>query len=106
MTPMHIECTRHVDASEPDENGMHKYYYEYDIFRFREGQICLVARSYVDDHCEAHFLGVEENGVTRRLVDTDLNLPLFQAALVHLHTAGKSNFNWLSGRGNGYEPVR
>lgn len=103
---MHIECTRHIDASEPDESGMYEYYYEYDMFHFRDGQICLVVRAYTDDQHEAHFLRIEENGVARRLVDADLNLSLFQKALAHLHTAGKSNLSWLSGRGDGYEPVR
>lgn len=41
---MHIECVRQIDSSEPDESGMYDYYYEYDIYRFTDGPLCLIAR--------------------------------------------------------------
>lgn len=102
---MHVERTRHIDASEPDEAGMHEYHYEYDAYRFIDGAVCLAARSYVDQPEEAHFLGIEVNGRSRILVDSDLTHPLFLAAQAHLHAEGKTHLNWLSGRGNGYEAV-
>lgn len=102
---MHVECVREVDASEPDADGMHEYRYEYDAYRFSEDGVCFVARSYADTPEEAHFLCVESNGQRRLLADADLGHPLFLAASVHLRGLGKVRLNWLSGRGNGYEPV-
>ena len=102
---MHIERVRQIDSSEPDETGMYDYYYEYDIYRFTDGPICLIARSYVDEPDEAHFLRVEANGSQRTLVDVDLTHPLFLLAQSHLSSEGKVHLHWLSGRGDGYEPV-
>lgn len=103
--PMQIERTRHVDASEHDESDGYDYYYEYDLYCFTEGTVSLTARSYVDEPHEAHFLGVEEHGRPRTLVDADLKTALFQSARSHLRSEGKTNLRWLSGRGDGYEPV-
>lgn len=100
--------TRHWDiASEPDDAGMHEYYYEYDIYRFSDGAICFTARSYVDEPHKAHFLGVLVRGHSRLMVDSDLAQPLFLSALAYLQAQGKKDVCWLSGsgRGNGYESV-
>ncbi len=102
---MHVECTRHIDASGPDETGMYEYYYEYDIYRFTDGPICFVARSYTDEPDEAHFLRVEIDGRPRSIIDSDLMYPLFLSAQAHLRADGKAHLRWLSGRGDGYEPV-
>lgn len=102
---MRVECTRQIDASEPDEAGFHDYHYEYDFYRFSDGAVCFVARSYTDTSDEAHFLSVELDGDPRRLTDADLAHPLFDAARSHLLGAGKVHLDWLSGRGNGYEPI-
>ncbi|HYG04869.1 MAG TPA: hypothetical protein VD865_00465 [Stenotrophomonas sp.] len=102
---MHIECTHHIDASEPDEDGMHEYYYEYDMYRFTDGALCLVARSYSDEPDEAHFLCFEVDGHRRTMTDRDLTNPLLLAAQAHLRAAGKIRLQWLSGRGTGYEPL-
>ncbi|RNF86235.1 hypothetical protein [Montanilutibacter psychrotolerans] len=102
---MHIECTRQLDASDPDASGNYEYYYEYDMYRFTDGAICFVARSYTDEPDEAHFLRIELDGTPRPMTDSDLARPLFLAAQAHLHGAGKVHLRWLSGRGNGYEPV-
>ena len=102
---MHIERVRQIDSSEPDESGLFDYYYEYDIYRFTDGPICLIARSYTDEPDEAHFLRVEINGSRRALIDSDLSHPLFLEAQSHLHSEGKVQLSWLSGRGNGYESV-
>lgn len=60
---MHIECTHHIDASEPDEDGMHEYYYEYDMYRFTDGALCLVARSYSDEPDEAQLSASRWTGI-------------------------------------------
>jgi hypothetical protein len=102
---MRIECTRLIDASEPDELGMYEYHYEYDIYRFTDGCMCFVARSYTDEPDEAHFLGLEADGQSRPILDEDLMHPLLFAAQAYLRAAGKIRLRWLSGRGDGYEPV-
>ena len=102
---MQIERTHHVDASEPDVAGLYEYFYEYDMFRFSDGSNCIVARSYVDEPDEAHFLRVEIDGQRRSMTDADLADPLLLAAQSHLLSIGKVRLNWLSGRGNGYEAV-
>lgn len=102
---MLIECTRHIDASEPDADGFYDYHYEYDIYRFTDGAACVMARSYTYQEDEAHFLRIELDGVPRLLTDADLARPLFLEARDHLIGLGKTRLQWLSGRGNGYEPV-
>lgn len=102
---MHVECSRHLDVSEPDAEGMYEYHYEYDIYHFTEGAISIKARSYTHEPGEAHFLAIEADGKRRLLVDADMKLPLMFAAQNHLRLAGKTDLRWLSGRGNGYEPV-
>jgi hypothetical protein len=101
---MNVETTHHVDASEPDANGMYEYRYEYDLFSFSDGRLTLVARSYTNE-AEAHFLRIEADGQSRLLTRANLKLPLFASAVEHLRGLGKKDINWLSGRGNGYEPV-
>lgn len=102
---MQIARTHHIDASQPDDNGDLDYFYEYDLYRFSEGSLCLFARSYADEPDEAHFLNLAIGDRSRPLADADLTHPLFLAAKVHLLSEGKVRLNWLSGRGNGYEPL-
>ena len=103
---MDVSTTHRVDASEPDAHGQYDYRYEYDIYRFSGGDIALVARSYIHEADEAHFLRLEQNGKQRLLTDADLGLPLFAESVAYLKSHGKAKINWLSGRGNGYEEVR
>ena len=102
---MHIECTRHIDASEPDADGLYAYYYEYDVYRFSEDTLAFVARSYTDDPEEAHFLRMEVDGRPRSILTPDLSHPLFLEAQMYLRATGKIRLRWLSGRGDGYEPL-
>lgn len=102
---MDVAITHHIDASEPDAQGAYDYYYEYDLYRFSDGENALIARSYTDTGDEAHFLSIELRGDARRLLEADLKMPLFADAAAHLRAAGKHKLSWLSGRGNGYEPV-
>lgn len=102
---MHVERTRHVDASEPDEAGMYDYFYEYDVYRFTVGPTCVVARSYTDQPDEAHFLRIEVEGQGRLMTSADFLDPLVSAARAHLQAIGKVRLSWLSGREVGYESV-
>lgn len=102
---MKTVITHHIDADEPDERGECHYCYEYDVYGFSEGDVTLIARAYVDSADEAHFLSVELRGKRRLLRDADLRTPLFADAAAYLRAAGKTKLSWLSGRGNGYEPV-
>lgn len=102
---MLIECTRFIDASEPDANGDYSYYYEYDLYRFTVADLCLVARSYAGDMQGVSFLSIERQGKSYNLTDADLTHPLFFAARAHLYGLGKLRQIWLSGRWNGYEAL-
>jgi hypothetical protein len=105
LGPMQIECSHHIDASDPDDQGMYEYYYEYDLYRFSEGDNCLVARSYYDEPEEAHFLRMEIDGQARLLADSDLKTQLFNDSTKYLRELGKKRLMWLSGQHNGYQPV-
>ncbi len=104
---LHVERTRHIDCSAPDASGAldDAYVYEYDIYRFVDGERCLVARSYIDTPSEAHFLSIDVAGKSRLLKDADLLDPLSLFAQAQLRREGKLQLCWLSGRGNGYESV-
>lgn len=102
---MHVQRDRQIDASEPDESGMYDYCYEYDIYCFTDGPLCLVARGYTDTTDEAHFLKIGVNGSQRAIKGADLAHPLFLLAQDHLRNEGKVHLSVLSGKGNGYEPV-
>lgn len=102
---MQVVTTHQIDASEPDAQGQYEYYYEFDSYRFSEGRDTLFARSYTDAPEEAYFLSIERGGKSRLLRDADLETPLFVHAADHLRAAGKRTLTWLSGRGNGYEPL-
>jgi hypothetical protein len=102
---MQVNTSHHVDAGKQNAEGLYDYYYEYDILVFSDGDLSMIARSYMDTPLEAHFLKVELNAEQRQLTDTDLNCKLFAESVAYLLAHGKTEINWLSGRGNGYEPV-
>jgi hypothetical protein len=102
---MQIEHSLQIDASEPDAAGSHDYYYEYEIYRFTDVALCLVARSYTDALDEAHFLRIESSEHPRLLTDADLLSPLFVAAQTYLRGIGKTQLRWLNGSANGDESV-
>ncbi len=99
---MKVECIHKIDSSEPDKNGMYEYYYEYDIYTFSYQDQVLVARSYIDDPQEAHFLSIEKGGENLLLCKNDLQCELATQAKSYLADLGKSELNWLSGEGDGY----
>ncbi|MEB1258620.1 hypothetical protein VDQ16_00565 [Xanthomonas campestris pv. campestris] len=102
---MQVSRVRHTDCSAPDESGEYAYDYEYDIYHFVDGAIGLIARSYTDTPEEAHFLNIEVDGTLRLLTQADLAQPLFALAQDYLRQEGKRELRWLSGRGDGYEPL-
>ena len=103
---MDVATTHHIDSSEPDALGRYEWRYEYDLYRFVDGETVLIARSYVDETDEAHFLRIESAGNHRMLSKDDLRLPLFIQSMRYLRNAGKIKLQWLSGRRNGYELIK
>lgn len=99
---MQVDTSRHLDADESQPDGL---CYEYDLLVFREGEKSLVARSYSDRPSEAHFLRAELNSEPRLLTQSDIRGPLAAQAIAHLQSLGKTEINWLSGVGDGYESV-
>src|SRR5688572_441473 len=94
---MQVTITHHIDASERDGDGYYKYYYEYDLYVFTNGELSFVARSYKDTSAEASFLRAESNQQVRPLKETDLSHPLFLEAVTYLDQLGKTKLNWLKG---------
>lgn len=102
---MRVECSHHIDASEADAEGFYEYYYEYDIYRFRLGNLSLVVRSYSDTSAQANVLRLEEAGKSRPLQPKDLKNPLVQQAREHLQSLGKQELRWLNPRHARYDPL-
>ncbi|MGY8818962.1 MAG: hypothetical protein ACKVLM_06110 [Pseudomonadales bacterium] len=96
---MRVETTHHIDSSEQDENGFYAWRYEYHLFHFLDGEVELIARSYVDDLTSAQFLRIKRNGIASQLTTEDLGLPVFNDAIIHLNTLGKQQLSWLSDTG-------
>jgi len=90
---MQVERIHQIDASAPDASGRYEYYYEYDLYRFTDGPVCFVARSYADEPDKAHFLRAEINGKQRPMKHADLQHPLLLAALSYLRGAGKMHIH-------------
>jgi hypothetical protein len=103
LTDMDVDVSHHIDASEPDAQGMHDYHYEYHIHRFTGSGRTYVARSYVDEPGSAAFMSAEEGGVSRLLGSADLIHPLLVAAADHLRGTGRSRLDRLSA--SGYVPL-
>ena len=102
---MEVRKTRHVDSDEPDENGFVSYYYEYDIYEFMQGDLCLVARSYTDTPQEAHFLRKDLPNQQLMLTIQDFSHPLMLLALERLKADGKSEIKFLNQASGGYSPI-
>ena len=100
---MEVDISRNIDASEKDKNGNYDYYYEYDIYTFKDKNITLIARSYTDEAEEIHFLRTIQNEKPRGVSKTDLERPFFNEILEYLKSVNKKKINWLSSRG--YVPV-
>jgi hypothetical protein len=94
---MHVETTHHID----DVPGQR---YEYDLFRFSDAGVTIVARAYSSSPREAHFLRLETATSWAGLTRADLARPLFQEAAAYLRSAGRASLEWLNQEGSGYEP--
>jgi hypothetical protein len=101
---MEVRKTRYIDSDEPDEDGLVRYFYEYDIYEFRENGLCFIARSYTDTPQKVHFLRKEVSDEQLMLTDRDFKHPLMLLALENLKTNGKSEISFLS-QAAGYLPV-
>jgi hypothetical protein len=102
---MEVRKSRHVDCSEPDAEGFFDYHYEYDIYEFIEGDVCVVARSYTDEPHEAHFLSRAVAGKRFLLAMADLKRPLFRSAIGVLEQEGKTQIRYLDEKHSAYLPV-
>jgi hypothetical protein len=100
-----IETTHHVDTGDIGGGPGQGFRYEYDLYRFTDDTVAIVARSYRDQPEEAHFPRIEADGQMRMLEADDLRRPLFEQAANYLRGIGKVELSWLSERAGGYEPV-
>jgi hypothetical protein len=96
---MRVEVTPSVDTV-PGQR------YEYDLYRFSDDNITLVARGYSHAPTEAHFLRIETGSSSAGITSADLTRPLLKEAVLHLRSIGKTSLEWLNIEGDGYEPVR
>lgn len=93
--------THHIDKSELDEDGMYDYYYEYDIYEFCENDLSYIARSYIDEPLEVHFLKKKSKNDSdwQILEKTDLKNSLFKNAVAYFRKNGKEQIRVLSKTG-------
>jgi len=82
-----------VEFMGPD-GGPYEFYYDYDVYRFEEGDRAVIVRSYRDEPNAASFSGLEVAGNDRPLERTDFYLPLVRAAVQHLRAIGKQELKW------------
>jgi hypothetical protein len=102
---MEVIKTHHIDKSEKDDKGFYEYYYEYDMYEFKEEDTLYRVRSYVDTPEEAHFLRKDVNGTRKSLTTSDFNTPFFKSTILYLKAEGKTKFKYLGGKSGGYEPI-
>jgi hypothetical protein len=100
---MKVETSHHLDASEPDADGMYEWHYEFDLYRFSDGGVTFVARSYVEEPEQAHFINADVDGKARLITEHELAQPLFVAALAYLREIGKTRIELLGAKG--YAPL-
>lgn len=98
-----MERYHYIDEGTQDKDGFYDYYYEYDVYYFKDGDLSLIARCYADEPDEANFMGIEFDGYDRALEPDDRTLPLVCAALTQLKSDGKTKFFTFAG--TGYEPI-
>jgi hypothetical protein len=100
---MHIEKSHHVDASEPDADGLYEWRYEYDLFHFSQAPLTLIARSYTSTPGTVHFLRLEWEDLRRGLKREDFSRPIVHDAVKYLRANGFHHIEWLTDAG--YEAV-
>jgi hypothetical protein len=89
----------------PDSDQILVASYVYDLIRFREEDVILVARSYAASPQQAHFLRREVASTPVGLNIQDTRTPMFAAAVAYLRAAGLTELEWLNVEGEGYEPI-
>lgn len=81
------------------------YHYEYDIIEVEAAGVVYVARSYVGEPSEVHFLAKESDGKRAHLSAADVASKSFQQAVLYFRNRGKTHVNYLSVQHDGYVPV-
>ena len=76
--------------------------YEYDLYEFEAPGLKYVARSYVSEPHEAHFLRKEVGGQTASLKTRDIQSALFRDAVAYLRGLGKVKVSYLSSEASSY----
>lgn len=79
--------------------------YHYDLFKFEADGSVLIARSYLDNPREAHFLRKEIGGELLPIAGSDVWLDSFREAASHLRQLGKTELTYLSPDHGGYVPL-
>lgn len=102
---MRVKRTHHVDRFPPDPEHVADVTYVYDLFRFSDGDLTLVGRSYARDPQHAHLLRREVGTSHVRLTASDARSSLFVAAVAYFRSEGMVRVTWLNSEGEGYEPV-
>src|SRR6185503_12441524 len=68
--------------------------YAHDLYEFEAAGVKYVARSYISEPEDAHFLRKEEGGHTFKLTAEDLQSATFQAAVAYLLKQGKAQVQY------------
>ncbi|MBK8066320.1 MAG: hypothetical protein IPK27_01445 [Rhodanobacteraceae bacterium] len=85
-----------VDQGPPDQQGVPRYRYDFELFHFSDRGRTLVARSYADTPGRACFLHLAEGAAQRRLTPADLEDPLLLSAVAWLRSSGRCELAWLA----------
>ncbi|MEI2302231.1 hypothetical protein [Ensifer sp. MJa1] len=101
---MQVAISHHVDAAEPDAEGLHDYHYEYDNYRFSRGHVTYTTRAYIDEPGQASFLSREYGRESRLLDIADGDDPLLIEAVNHLRASGMTVLDRLTAH-DGYVPI-
>ena len=102
---MRVDRTHHIDRIPSDPNQVAVASYACDLFRFSDGGLTLVGRSYESDPKDAHLLRREVGPTHVGLTARDTQTPLFVAAVAYFRSVGMARVTWLNAEGEGYEPV-
>jgi hypothetical protein len=102
---MRVDRTHQVDRFPPDPDQVAVVSYVYDVFRFSDGDLTLVGRSYASDPQDAHLLRREVGSSYVGPTARDTQTPLFVAAVAYFRSVGMVRVTWLNAEGEGYEPV-
>ena len=98
---MTVEVSHYVGASEPDEDGLYAYHYEYEIYEFSDRVMTLIARAYLDEPGSAALIGWSKGKHSYPLRKRDSSRPLVMKAATYLRKIGRPKLNWLDQRSKG-----